>query len=71
MEVVSADLVEELFSNSRKCREFAVCTTLILELKQCIETYLSNRLQCGHSVSIQNAFDSAIDDIVVFDEDWM
>ncbi len=68
--VVSVDLVEDLFRNSRKCREFAVCTTTILELKQCVETYLSKRLQCGHSISIQDAFKNAINDIVVFEDDW-
>ena len=69
--VVSVDAVEELFRNSRQCREFAVCTTLILELKQSVETYLSNQLQGGHSVSIQNAFDNAIYDIVVFEDEFM
>ena len=68
---ISVDFVEEMFNNSRKCREFALCTTTILELKQCMETYLSKRLQLGHSVSIPDAFENALNDIVVFEDDWM
>ena len=68
---ISVDFVEEMFNNSRKCREFALCTTTILELKQCMETYLSKRLQWGHSVSIPDAFENALNDIVVFEDDWM
>jgi len=67
---ISVDLVEDLFRNSHKCRNFAVCTTTILELTHSVEIFLVQRLQRGHSVSIQDAFDSALSDIVTFEDDW-
>ena len=67
---ISVDLVEELFRNSLKCKEFAVCTTTILELKHSVEIFLQTRLIRGSSISLPDAFENALDDIVVFEDDW-
>ena len=67
---LSVDLVEELFRNSLRCRAYAVCTTTILELKHSVEHFLQTRLRRGTSISIQDAFENALDDIVVFEDDW-
>ena len=68
---VSLNLVEEMFRKSRQTREYDVVSTLILELKISIESYLGNRLQRGHAVSIQQAFNHCCSELVSDEEDWM
>ena len=68
---ISLNLIEELFRTSRQTREHDLVSTLILELKSSIETYLANRLQRGHSVSLQQAFNHCCEELVSDEDDWM
>lgn len=68
--VVSIDKVEDLFRNHRKCRQFAVCTTTILELQHSIENYLAEQLMLGHSISVADAFENAVDNLFDLEEEW-
>ena len=68
---ISLNLVEDLFRKSRQTREYDVVSTLILELKSSIETYLGDRLKRGHAVSLQQAFNHCCEELVSDEEDWM
>ena len=67
---ISEELIEEMFRKSRKCCEFMMCTTLILEIKHSVENYLSSNLKLGNHISLQDAFLDAISDLTS-DDDWM
>ena len=60
-----------MFKKSRQTRDYDVVSTLILELKTSMESYLGNRLQRGHAVSIQQAFNHCCEELVSEEEDWM
>ena len=67
---ISIDLVEEMFAKSYYNREFEICSTMIIELKNSMENYISDRLQRGHKVDIQGAFDFCSDEMVDCDDEW-
>ena len=67
---ISLDFIEEMFSKSLKTREFDICSTLVLELKSSIESYLQNRLERGHAVSLHKAFSHCCAELVEEDDDW-
>ena len=67
---VTVDFVEDLFRNSRKCRNYLLCTTTILELKHSVEKYLEKALIRGKMVSVIDAFESAVSDIIYMEDEW-
>ena len=67
---ISLDLIEEMFAKSYKTREFDICSTLILELKSSIESYLQSRLARGHAVSLHKAFNHCCSELVEEEDDW-
>ena len=68
---ISLNLVEELFRKSRQTREYDIVSTLILELKSSMETFLGDRLQRGHMVSLQLAFNHCCEELVSEEDEWM
>jgi len=67
---ISLDLIEDMFSKSIKTREFDICSTLVLELKASIESYLQSRLERGHTVSLHKAFNHCCMELVEEEDDW-
>ena len=67
---ISLDLIEDMFSKSLRTREFDICSTLVLELKTSIESYLQSRLERGHAVSLHKAFNHCCAELVEEDDDW-
>ena len=67
---VDISTVEELFINSYKTRHYDVASTMILELKDSIEIFVVNRLMRGHSVSLQQAFNHCVDDLVICEDEF-
>lgn len=66
-------MVDEFFRNSRKCREFLFCTTLVLEIKHSAEVYIATKLEAGERVSLQEGLNHAVNELVEDqdDDDWM
>lgn len=67
---ISLDLIEQMFSKSLKTREFDICSTLVLELKASIESYLQSRLERGHAVSLHKAFNHCCMELVEEEDSW-
>ena len=67
---ISLDFIEDMFSKSLKTREFDICSTLVLELKASIESYLQSRLERGHAVSLHKAFNHCCSELVEEEDDW-
>ena len=68
---LSLNLVEDMFRKSRKTIEFNVCSSLVLEIKTSMESYISDRLVRGHKISLRQAFTHCCEELVSEEEDWM
>ena len=66
---IPIDLVEELFARSKYLDHLVSCSTLILELKTCMERGMVHRLGKGFDVSLTQSFEDAVSDLVDFDSD--
>ena len=67
-------VVEELFQMSTASRKIYPCSTLMVELKQSMETYMSVRLVRGGFISMKTAFNHCVNEMMtedarVLDED--
>lgn len=69
---LSFEVVDDFFRNSRKCRAFIQCTTLILEIKHSTEVYIANKLEAGEAVSLQNGFNHTVNELIhpEDDDEW-
>ena len=67
---IDIGLIEELFINCYKTREYEVASTMILELKESVEIYLGNKLVRGYPVSLMQAFSYCVDELVLCEDEF-
>ena len=61
---IDVDVVEELFQISTASQKIYPCSTLMLELKQSMESYIGGRLMKGGFVSMKTAFNHCVNELL-------
>ena len=64
-------LIENMFKASKKCREYTIDDDALEDLQSGVSKYLTNGLLRGLSVSLQDAFEATVSDILELEEDWL
>ena len=65
---IRVDIVEDLFQRSNNSHRIYPCSTLILELKQSMESYMTDRLIKGGFVSLLTAFNHCLREMLTEDK---
>ena len=61
---IPVDVVEILFQRSKYLRHLEPCSTLILEIKMCMERSMVSRLAKGYDASLTQSFEDSVADLL-------
>ena len=65
--VIELEMVEKIFHESFARRDIFPCSTLILELKESVQSYIAEMLSGGKAVSLRTAVKSCLSDLLCED----
>jgi len=66
--IINIEIVEDLFYESPTTNNYEGCRTLLGEIKHAMECSIKKNLLEYRLVSLQDAFDNALDDLINIDE---
>ena len=64
---IELEVIEEIFHESFARRDVFPCSTLILELKESVQSFISEMLSAGKAVSLRTAVKSCLSDLLCED----
>ena len=64
---IDIEVIEEIFHESFARRDIFPCSTLILELKESVQSYIAEMLSGGKAVSLRTAVKSCLSDLLCED----